>query len=71
MDDRSHTTGGLSDSGAGRSDDYAQQQQQQRIDSALSSLVDAFLPPASDEDEDIEDQRRVAAYERAKHLIDG
>ena len=44
--------------------------QSQRIDDALSSLVDTFLPTIPDEDEETDNERRDNAFDVAKQLID-
>ncbi|KZF19039.1 hypothetical protein L228DRAFT_271665 [Xylona heveae TC161] len=42
---------------------------EQRIDDALASLVEAFLPIESDEDEAIADERHDVAFERARSTL--
>lgn len=43
--------------------------QARRIDDALSSLVDAFLPALPGEDEELDDERRDAAFDNAKDIL--
>lgn len=42
----------------------------QRIDDALSGLVDAFLPPIPGEDQEIDEERRDNAFDIARNVID-
>ena len=42
----------------------------QRLDDALSSLVDAFLPADLDDDEALADQRHENAVDLAKSILD-
>ena len=44
--------------------------EQARIDDALSSLVDSFLPALPGEDEEVDDERRDAAFDRAKDILE-
>jgi gamma-tubulin complex component 3 len=46
------------------------EERKQRIDSALSSIVEAILPTTPDEDDAIVDERHDAALERAREIID-
>lgn len=41
----------------------------QRVDDALQQLVARLLPPNSDEDEALEDQRWDEAIQQARHLL--
>ena len=43
----------------------------QRVDSALSALVDTLIPPLPDEDDAILDERRDNAIELARNIING
>lgn len=42
----------------------------QRLDDALSSLVDILIPPLPDEDEAAADERHDDALELARRIID-
>ena len=44
--------------------------QAKRVDDALASLIDAFIPRVPEEDPDTDGERRSAAFERARSLID-
>lgn len=46
------------------------EERKQRIDSALSSIVDAILPTSPDEDDVMADERHEAALERVGKIID-
>ncbi|CAZ80834.1 unnamed protein product [Tuber melanosporum] len=45
------------------------EERNQRIDSALSSIVEAIIPANPDEDDEIADERHEAALERARAMI--
>ena len=45
-------------------------EQSQRVDDALSSLVDAFLPAVPGEDEEVDDERRDNAFDLAKNVLE-